>query len=318
MPSIQVINTTRDKPEPTAVPEFFSKLNKVYKDEEDRVEIGKLLDEYKANRQDANAWENLQLGLEQSNISPTKRLATQQSLIDIQKTITDKDNKLNAQFKSEIERREKQEKEAKLDAEKIEKQAKDQASIKALYLENGSSEEEAERNSKVDSLPTAIAKFKEKNKDRRADEKVNKEKAEEEKSKSLTQNAFNNMVKLIPKVGRSGAIQSKVGYGAGPYAEFTSLSGALESLLVEKVNKGALSNTRFKYITENLLPKPSDTQSEIKGKLKGLATILDLDPSLLGEQTEPNKDPHEGKVQVKDPQGILRWVPKELAEKLKA
>jgi hypothetical protein len=63
MPQVQVVNTTRDKPEPTGVEQFFSRLGKDYKDREDRVEIGKLIDEYQQNREDANAWENLQLGL---------------------------------------------------------------------------------------------------------------------------------------------------------------------------------------------------------------------------------------------------------------
>jgi len=96
MPSLQVVDTTERKPEPTGVEEFFSKLGKSYRDENDRVEIGKLIDEYKTNREDAHAWENLQLGLEKSNISPSKRLQTQQSLNDMKKTIIERDKALNA------------------------------------------------------------------------------------------------------------------------------------------------------------------------------------------------------------------------------
>lgn len=95
MPQVQVINTTRDKPDPTGVEEFFSKLGKDYKDKEDQVEIGKLIGEYQQNRQDANAWEDLQLGLEKSNISPSKRLQTQQSLNEMKKTIIQRDKSLN-------------------------------------------------------------------------------------------------------------------------------------------------------------------------------------------------------------------------------
>lgn len=116
--------------------------------------------------------------------------------------------------------------------------------------------------------------------------KPNKErikKEEEEKSKDVTQNAFNELAALIPKVGRTGILTSKLGGDtAKAYANFTSLTGALEALLVEKVNRGALSNKRFEYITETLLPKPYDTQAEIEGKLSGLASILELDPSALG------------------------------------
>lgn len=112
-------------------------------------------------------------------------------------------------------------------------------------------------------------------------EKIKKE--EEEKSKDVTQNAFNELAGLIPKVGRTGILTSKLGGDtAKAYANFTSLTGALEALLVEKVNRGALSNKRFEYITETLLPKPHDTQAEIEGKLSGLASILELDASALG------------------------------------
>lgn len=96
MPQLQVVNTTRDEPKPNGVPEFFSKLGKDYKDKQDQVEIGNLINEYQQNRQDANAWENLQLNLEKSNISPSKRLETQKSLNDMKKVIIEKDKALNS------------------------------------------------------------------------------------------------------------------------------------------------------------------------------------------------------------------------------
>jgi hypothetical protein len=106
---------------------------------------------------------------------------------------------------------------------------------------------------------------------------------QEEASKKITQGAFDRIAQLIPKVGKgSGVLGMFGGKQAEHTGEFSSLTGALESHLVEMVNKGTLSNTRFKYITETLLPKPTDTQDEIKGKMKGLAQILDLDPSVLG------------------------------------
>src|SRR5690348_6582129 len=108
MPSLQVVNTTQDKPEPTGVQEFFSKLGKDYKDREDRVEIGKLINEYQNNRNDANAWENLQLGLEKSNIGPTKRIETQKYLNDMRKVINERDKALNEQVKSQQAIQEKQ------------------------------------------------------------------------------------------------------------------------------------------------------------------------------------------------------------------
>jgi hypothetical protein len=103
MPQLQVVDTTRNEAGVHPVQEnlqtFFSKMGKDYRDKEDRVQIGNLINEYKQNREDANAWEDLQLGLEQSNISPTKRLQTQQSLNEMKKIITEKDKALNAQVK---------------------------------------------------------------------------------------------------------------------------------------------------------------------------------------------------------------------------
>src|SRR3982750_882070 len=100
MPEVQFVDTTENHPDPTGVQEFFSKLGKSYRDKNDRVEIGKLIDDYKTNREDANAWENLQLGLEKSNIAPTKRLETQKSLNDMKKTIIERDKTLNAKTAS--------------------------------------------------------------------------------------------------------------------------------------------------------------------------------------------------------------------------
>lgn len=117
----------------------------------------------------------------------------------------------------------------------------------------------------------------------KAGQKLRGEQEEKDASKNITQDAFNRMAQLIPKVGMgSGVLGMFGGKQAEHSGEFSSLTGALESHLVDMVNKGTLSNTRFKYITETLLPKPTDTQDEIKGKMKGLALILDLDPSVLG------------------------------------
>lgn len=99
MPQVQVVDTTENPPEPTGVQEFFSKLGKNYQDKSDRVEIGKLIDNYKNNREDANAWEDLQLGLEQSNVSPSKRIETQKSLNEMKKNVIARDKALSDQVK---------------------------------------------------------------------------------------------------------------------------------------------------------------------------------------------------------------------------
>lgn len=102
MPQLQVVDTTERAPEPTGVQEFFSKLGKSYKDDSDRVEIGNLIKQYQDNREDANAWEDLQLGLETSTISPSKRLETQKNLNEMRKQINERDKALNSKVNKGI------------------------------------------------------------------------------------------------------------------------------------------------------------------------------------------------------------------------
>ena len=167
MPQIQVIDSTPRKQEPSEVQQLFSKLGATYKDNEDRVKIGNMIQDYKKNREDGNAWENLQLDLETSDISPTKRLETQKSLNEIRKGVSEKDKALNDQIKSQlanIEKKDKQQK-AKLD------ELKSQSSVEQLYLESGYEPEEAARLAKFDSPTIAVAKAKEKNKKNEAQQK---------------------------------------------------------------------------------------------------------------------------------------------------
>jgi hypothetical protein len=120
MPQVQTVDLTQREPEPTGVQEFFSKLGKSYKDQSDRVEIGSILEKYQKNRQNANAWEDLQLDLEKSTISPTKRLEIQQSLNDMRKTVIERDKVLNAQVKLKAD-------EAKAQADEMRKEKASQA-----------------------------------------------------------------------------------------------------------------------------------------------------------------------------------------------
>lgn len=127
-------------------------------------------------------------------------------------------------------------------------------------------------------------------------------KQKEEEPKINAQKALNTLKGLVSKVGRGTGLYSLFGGDtARSKGKFQALTGSLEALLVDKVNRGTLSNTRFKYITEDLLPKPTDTQEEILGKLEGLSEILDLDfggdskdksgMSVVGNESAPSKRP---------------------------
>ena len=120
---------------------------------------------------------------------------------------------------------------------------------------------------------------------------------EHQQVKATAQNSFNTMVNLLKKknIGLGSGVLGNVfgGETAEDTGEFLSASGGLEAMLVDMVSRGALSNARFEYITNTLLPKPTDRQKVIKGKLKGLAQILGLDPGALNskESSEMGSEP---------------------------
>jgi hypothetical protein len=123
-------------------------------------------------------------------------------------------------------------------------------------------------------------------------ERMASKKAQQESA--IGQDSFDRMAELLKskKLGVGSKLKGQVfgGETAEAVGEFESLTGALESMLVDRVSRGTLSNTRFKYITETLLPKPTDRQATIKGKMKALARELNLDPSVLtGEKQEKSQ-----------------------------
>lgn len=134
-------------------------------------------------------------------------------------------------------------------------------------------------------------------------ELIKKKEAEEDLKRGQT--VFNELSALVPQVGKLKVPASYAGSDtAKAFAKFTSLNGGLESVLVDMVSRGTLSNTRFNYIKNELLPQPSDTQATIRGKLEGLAIMIGLDASALtGEKKETkskeNKAP-EGKIKVRN------------------
>ena len=137
---------------------------------------------------------------------------------------------------------------------------------------------------------------------KRFDKKIEEEK-EEAETHQRTQQSFNRLTSLISDVGfASGATQYL------PFAfktreargEFQSLLGNLESRLLELVSKGRLTDIRFNYIINQLLPTPNDTQSRIKGKMRGVARQLGLDIGVLGKGMTKAQLKSEEKAQEKE------------------
>lgn len=109
----------------------------------------------------------------------------------------------------------------------------------------------------------------------------------------IAQSSYNRLVDILKdnRIGYGSEFTSYVnGNTAEDIGEFKTLLGTMESILKEKVSKGVLSKDRFNYIIKELLPTPYDRQATIRGKLKGLAQVLELDSSRLTgkkSKTEP-------------------------------
>ncbi len=279
---------------------FFTNLGKDYRDKQDRVEIGNIISQYDQSKRQLNDYQNALSALDKSTISPTKRLelansfkARQEASLENMKALNNKTNLMQQQAKvdaaakekidktnaaSEIKRAKEQkaEEDARLKSEKTEIEVYELAKLA------GKSDEEANHLSKRISVDTAkslltneFAKDKVKSK-----EEIKQEEAEKEMS--VAQDSFNNLVDLTENAGWAvKASQYWNKKDARTVGEFTSTLGSLESILKDRVSKGTLSNARFNYIKNDLLPKVDDLQDVIIGKLKGLGKVLKFDTSEL-------------------------------------
>lgn len=130
------------------------------------------------------------------------------------------------------------------------------------------------------------------------------------------QDSLDRMAQILNegKIGFGSKTKGKIfgGKTAEAVGEFESLTGALEALLVDKVSRGTLSNSRFKYITETLLPKPNDRDATIRGKIKALSKELGLKlPELKSDKSKKSmKSPTDQFVLMQDPTGVVRKIPK--------
>lgn len=114
----------------------------------------------------------------------------------------------------------------------------------------------------------------------------------EQQALADTQKIFNEQVKLLADnaTGIGVSPGTKLGLsrkGTENRAYFDTLRQRYEKVLLPQVNKGAISDFRFNYIMD-LIPKASDSQRVIAGKLRGLATELGLDPSGLNKISDFN------------------------------
>lgn len=99
--------------------------------------------------------------------------------------------------------------------------------------------------------------------------------------------AYDRIKELVPSVG----FVKSTTRGVYPdtdkaFGEFQTLVGGLEGAIREMVNTGRITDSQFKYITQELLPKPNDRQAVIRGKLEAVAKLLGFDDVGLVEVQE--------------------------------
>lgn len=156
-------------------------------------------------------------------------------------------------------------------------------------------------------------------------EKRKIEDAKKQKSQLLAQNSFNEAADLLKgrNLGGGSGIRSFLGNNdvAHDTAAFNSAMGGLESSMRELVNTGKITDTQFKYITQDLLPKASDKEAAIQGKLEQIGKIIGVDLGEL-ESFNPNETVRTSKkrtqgasssqmVRVQAPDGRTVSVPKD-------
>lgn len=88
---------------------------------------------------------------------------------------------------------------------------------------------------------------------------------------------FGNMFKSNPYLNRESATDRQA---------VRTAASQFEAALISTRNKGALSDTRFKYL-QSLLPDPDKSDRANKGALQELAREFSLDPSLLEKAASP-------------------------------
>lgn len=136
-------------------------------------------------------------------------------------------------------------------------------------------------------------------------------KKEESLSKENIEGAFHRLWDLSDEIGWS-PLPAGASLNAEKRSEFESNKGALVGALREMVNRGALTNQKFQYITEKLLPSHSDRTVTKRGKLKGIARTLGIE--LPSEKNEP-EDISKEFVIMETPDGKRRKIPKDQARK---
>jgi len=104
MPQLQVVDTTPNKPEPTAVENLFSRLSAHYKEKSEGDEIARLVQEHQDNQNDENSLQNFYSNIQKSpKISPSKKIEAIKTFNEGQKAISERQKSINSGLKKGLQ-----------------------------------------------------------------------------------------------------------------------------------------------------------------------------------------------------------------------
>lgn len=142
-----------------------------------------------------------------------------------------------------------------------------------------------------------------------------KQKEETAADNQLIQQSFNRLAELSPQISYSPLpVGLHTEESAGDRAEFESQKTSLIAALRDKVNKGVLTNQKFRFIVRELLPSHGDRVAVKQRKLKAIGEQLGLDTGALGFSSEESEIYGKGKITLIDPKTGQSFYPSSLED----
>lgn len=267
---------------------FFDSINDKYRERDERVKLEQTYKKYLDNIQDEKAFAQAKLEIDNSTLSPTKRLQAQETLSEVQKDILSQRKQITDNFHQletkRIEREKiagkKLEEEAKAKKELDEKNRKQQE-VYQTYIDANLPPEEAKRRSQFDSIETARNYLKDRTKTSDFDKTIEKE-AGKEYSKLSSQeipkvkDAIANLdrVEELSKKLKGVTGYFKAALGSTEATEMQNLSAAGLEPIIKLFNPvGALPTQKLNWVRSQFSISPYDTQRTIQGKINAQKLI---------------------------------------------
>lgn len=98
MTAPRILDFTPPEPKETGLDRFFARMKTQYKDKQDQDTLSKILKAHQKNREDVNSYEDTQIQIMDSNMSPTKKMAALDQMNTIKKNLIEERKSLNQKY----------------------------------------------------------------------------------------------------------------------------------------------------------------------------------------------------------------------------